>query len=248
MTVAGQTQYTQPFTVVKDMMIPSSDADLVESTKAQIRVRDAMNQTVDMANRIEIMRRQIEDQLKANRGKDELEKPLMDLDKQIRDVELIMLSDHDMYSDDKQYVEHYHLYQALIWLNGVIGVRRRRRRGRSGIQAHRVVDGVACGSRKAARGGEGRHRQVDDDGCACIQQGDAGQAAADHGQDHQVRAFRRFPSRARVDSREFTRAFAFCDPGLRPNHEDQEGQEGWQRSQPSVFDVVDLRASSCASC
>ena len=32
-----------------------------------------------------------------------------------------MLSEHDMYSDDKWYVEHYHLYQNLIWLNGVIG-------------------------------------------------------------------------------------------------------------------------------
>jgi hypothetical protein len=107
--------------VVKDMLIPSSDADLAESTKAQVRVRDAMNQTVDMSNRIEIMRRQIEDQLKVNRGKDELEKPLMDLDKKMRDVEVIMLSDHDMYSDDKYYVEHYRLYQALIWLNGEMG-------------------------------------------------------------------------------------------------------------------------------
>jgi hypothetical protein len=67
------------------------------------------------------MRRQIEDLLKLNKGKDELEKPLMDLDKKILDVELIMLSKHDMYSDDKWYVEHYHLYQNLIWLNGVIG-------------------------------------------------------------------------------------------------------------------------------
>ena len=45
----------------------------------------------------------------------------MDLDKKMLDVELIMLSEHDMYSDDKWYVEHYHLYQNLIWLNGVVG-------------------------------------------------------------------------------------------------------------------------------
>ena len=67
------------------------------------------------------MRRQIEDSLKANQGKDELEKPLMELDKKMVEVERIMLSEHDMYSDDKWYVEHYHLYQNLIWLNGVIG-------------------------------------------------------------------------------------------------------------------------------
>jgi hypothetical protein len=102
-------------------MIPSTDADLVESTKAQVRVRDAMNATVEMTNRVEVVRRQIEDLLKANKGKDELEKPLMDLDKKMLDVELVMLSKHDFYSDDKWYVEAYHLYMNLIWLNGVIG-------------------------------------------------------------------------------------------------------------------------------
>ncbi len=120
MIVAGMT-YTQPFAVVKDMMIPSSDADLVESTKAQVRVRDALDETSRLTNRVEVVRKQIEDQLKANRGKDEIEKPLMDLDRKALDVELIMLSEHDFYSDDKWYVEHYHLYQNLIWLNGVIG-------------------------------------------------------------------------------------------------------------------------------
>jgi len=107
--------------VVKDVMIPSTDADLVESTKAQIRVRNALSATAEMTNRVEVIRRQIEDLLKANRGKDELEKPLMDLDKKVAEVELIMLSKHDMYSDDKYYVEAYHLYQNLIWLNGVVG-------------------------------------------------------------------------------------------------------------------------------
>ena len=120
MTVAG-TPYTQPFEVIKDMMIPSTDADLVESTKAQIRVRNALDETSKLTNRVEVMRRQIEDSLKANQGKDELEKPLMELDKKMVEVERIMLSEHDMYSDDKWYVEHYHLYQNLIWLNGVIG-------------------------------------------------------------------------------------------------------------------------------
>ncbi len=121
MTVAAGMTYTQPFEVVKDMMIPSSDADLVEGTKAQVRVRNALDETAKLANRVEVLRKQIEDQLKANRGKDELEKPLLELDKKMVEVERIMLSEHDMYSDDKWYVEHYHLYMNLIWLNGVIG-------------------------------------------------------------------------------------------------------------------------------
>ena len=50
-------------------MIPSTDADLVESTKAQIRVRDALDETSKLTNRLEVMRRQIEDSLKANRAR-----------------------------------------------------------------------------------------------------------------------------------------------------------------------------------
>jgi photosystem II stability/assembly factor-like uncharacterized protein len=119
MTVNGQT-YTQPFNVTKDGSLPATDSDLVESTKAQLRIRDALTATANMTNGVEIARKQIEDLLKANRGKDELEKPLMDLDKKILDVELIMLSKHDFYSDDKWYVEHYRLYMNLIWLNGVV--------------------------------------------------------------------------------------------------------------------------------
>jgi hypothetical protein len=119
MMVGGQT-YTQTFNATKDGSLPATDADLVESTKAQLRIRDALNATVNMTNSLEISRKQIEDLLKANKGKDELEKPLLDLDKKLLDVELIMLSKHDFYSDDKWYVEHYHLYQNLIWLNGVV--------------------------------------------------------------------------------------------------------------------------------
>jgi Sortilin, neurotensin receptor 3, len=120
MTAEGHT-VSQPFEVVKDMMIPSSDADLAASTAAQVRIRDAMNATVEMTNRVEVLRKQVQDLLKANQGKDELEKPLMDLDQKMQNVELIMLSKSDMYSDDKWYVEVYHLYDNLIWLNGVIG-------------------------------------------------------------------------------------------------------------------------------
>lgn len=119
MTVGGQT-LTQTFNATKDGSLTATDADLVESTKAQLRIRDALNATANMTNSLEISRKQIEDLIKANTGKDELEKPLMDLDKKMLDVELIMLSKHDFYSDDKWYVEHYHLYQQLIWLNGVV--------------------------------------------------------------------------------------------------------------------------------
>src|SRR4029079_9745675 len=37
--------FTEPFTVLKDPKIVSSDADLVESTKMQLRIRDAISET-----------------------------------------------------------------------------------------------------------------------------------------------------------------------------------------------------------
>ncbi|MBI1876270.1 MAG: sialidase, partial [Acidobacteria bacterium] len=120
-TIDGQ-PLTQPFEVVKDSNIQSSDADLVESTKMQVRIRDDINQAADMINRIEVVRRQIEDLLKANRGKDEIEKPLRDMDRKMLDVELRLLTRSDMMSDDKFFVEAYRVYMNLVWLGGAVGL------------------------------------------------------------------------------------------------------------------------------
>jgi len=121
MTLNG-TPYTQPFEVLKDPEIKTSDADLVESTKMQVRIRDDINATSDMVNRMEITRKQIEDLLKANRGKDELEKPLMELDKKIFDVELGLVTRQDLRSDEKYFVDAYKVYMNLLWLGGAVGL------------------------------------------------------------------------------------------------------------------------------
>jgi hypothetical protein len=67
------------------------------------------------------MRKQIEDLLKANKGKAAIEKPARDLDKKMLDVELLLLSRSDLHSDDKFFVEAYRIYLNLIWLNGAVG-------------------------------------------------------------------------------------------------------------------------------
>jgi hypothetical protein len=118
--VNGKTE-TQPLTVLKDLEIKTSDADLVASTQAQIRVRDAMTATADMVNRLETMRHQILDQEKANAGKPDVLAALTGLQQKMMDVELHLLSRSDMNSDDKYYVEPFSTYMALIWLNGVVG-------------------------------------------------------------------------------------------------------------------------------
>jgi photosystem II stability/assembly factor-like uncharacterized protein len=118
---AGAATLTQPFEVLKDPAIPSSVDDIVASTKMQIRIRDDMNTSVDMINRIEIVRKQIEDHLKAHASRPDVVKALKGLDATIVDTELRLLSRTDLHSDDKWYVEAYKVYMNLIWLNGVVG-------------------------------------------------------------------------------------------------------------------------------
>jgi hypothetical protein len=86
----------------------------------QIRIRDDMNTTVDMVNDLEVLRKQIESDLKANAGKPEAERALRALDEKLLAVELRLVSRTEMHSDDKWYVESYKVYQNLIWLNGVV--------------------------------------------------------------------------------------------------------------------------------
>ncbi|MEP6495326.1 MAG: sialidase [bacterium] len=120
LTVNGKT-LTQPLTILKDPDVKSADADLVASTKAQLRIRDDMNASVDMINKLEVMRKQIEDQRKAAAAKPDVVSSLADLEKKMLDVELRLLSRSDMNSDDKYYVEPFKIYLNLIWLSGEVG-------------------------------------------------------------------------------------------------------------------------------
>ena len=121
MTVNGSSQ-TQEFEILKDPAIPSSDDDLRTSTATQLRIRDAMNISATMINNVEVVRKQIEDLEVEYVGNDDLEAALAELDRRILEVELIMLSRTELHSDDKWFVEAYHTYQNLIWLNGEVGL------------------------------------------------------------------------------------------------------------------------------
>jgi hypothetical protein len=116
----GSQTFTRPLEVVRDPSIAASDADLQASTAMQIRIRDDMSATADMVNDLEVMRKQIEDDLKANAGKADAERALRELDQKLLAVELRLVSRTELHSDDKWYVESYKVYQNLIWLNGVV--------------------------------------------------------------------------------------------------------------------------------
>ncbi len=119
-TINGQ-QLTQPLDVLKDPAIAASVDDLKTSTAMQVRIRDDITQTSELVNRMEIWRKQIEDQIKANAGKGALLKQLADLNTSILDVEHRLVSRSEMLSDDKYFPEAYKVYMNLIWLSGGVG-------------------------------------------------------------------------------------------------------------------------------
>jgi photosystem II stability/assembly factor-like uncharacterized protein len=112
---------TQPLTIIKDSELASSPADLAASTRAQLRIRNDIDSAVAMINRLETMRKQIDDQRKAAAGKADVLASLDALEKKMLDVELQLVSKSDLNSDDKYYVEKYRVYMNLIWLSGEVG-------------------------------------------------------------------------------------------------------------------------------
>lgn len=113
--------YTKSFRVIKDAKIASTEADLLLSTAAQTRVRDALTSTSDIVNRLEIMRKQIEDHRKSDIADAAAKAALAELDEKMLKVELQLVSKTDLHSDDKWFVEQYKVYLNLIWLAGEIG-------------------------------------------------------------------------------------------------------------------------------
>jgi len=119
---AGGRSETRSFVVLKDPALPSSDAELAASTATQLRIRDGMNRSVDLINRLEIMRKQIEDLEAAHTSDAEALTALRALGQKMYDAELHLLSRTDMHSDDKWYVEAYKVYMQYVWLSAEVGL------------------------------------------------------------------------------------------------------------------------------
>jgi len=120
-TIDGK-PYATALEVVKDPAVASSIEDLTLSTQTQVRIRDDITATSEMVNRMEVWRKQIEDQLKANAARTNVVKALNDLNKAVLDVELKLVSRSEMLSDDKYFPEAYKVYMNLIWLSGGVGM------------------------------------------------------------------------------------------------------------------------------
>jgi hypothetical protein len=114
-------QYSTPFEVWRDVTLPSTDQDLVESTALQRKVVETMNEVVDKTNRIEIMRMKVEDLRQKHAADKALDSALAGLYTRMYETELHFLSRTEMHSDDKWYVEKYKLYLNLCWLLAEVG-------------------------------------------------------------------------------------------------------------------------------
>lgn len=120
MTVDGRT-ISKPLHIAAAPGAHGTDADQQAAVRLQLKVRDDISTVSDMANQLEWMRKQLEDQEKTATNKAALLKNITDIDKKLKTVELKLITESDMLSDDKYYPEQYALYLNLIWLNGEIG-------------------------------------------------------------------------------------------------------------------------------
>jgi hypothetical protein len=98
-----------------------SEADIQASVRLQLKVREDISTVSDMTNQLEWMRKQIEDEHKTAQSKAELLKALDTIDKKMKAVELKLVTESEMLSDDKYFPEQDKLYLTLVWLNGEIG-------------------------------------------------------------------------------------------------------------------------------
>jgi photosystem II stability/assembly factor-like uncharacterized protein len=115
------TSLSQPFEIIRASSLTSSAEDLALNTATQKRIVGDINQTVEMINQLEIVRKQIEDHAKAAATTPAVRKALKSLDEKAMAVELQLLSRTELNSDDKWFVEKYKAYLNLIWLYGEVG-------------------------------------------------------------------------------------------------------------------------------
>ncbi|MGH9608110.1 MAG: sialidase [Bryobacteraceae bacterium] len=122
LTVNGHS-YTQPIEILQDPRRPAKQTDLEASLQVQLRIRNDIDKVSQMVNRIEWMRKQLENTAKmlaAEKKEDQL-KAAQTMDQKMKDAEYKLVSKFGTNSDNKYYSEPYKIYLNLIWLNGEVG-------------------------------------------------------------------------------------------------------------------------------
>jgi hypothetical protein len=120
LTVDG-TAYTQPLEILRPPDSHGNDGDLNAAVSLQLKVRDDISAISDMTNQIEWMRKQLQDETKANQQTAALISKIAAIDKTLQDVEFQLISRGDAMSDDKFFTSANKLYLNFIWMNAEIG-------------------------------------------------------------------------------------------------------------------------------
>jgi hypothetical protein len=107
--------YKQPLDIALPPNSHGTDADLQASVRLQLNLRADVSAVAGMTNRIEVLRKQIEDQRKRSAA------PALDaMDSKLQAVEFQLISHSDALSDDKD-TEAARLYLNFLWLNLSLG-------------------------------------------------------------------------------------------------------------------------------
>jgi len=123
LTVDGRS-FTQPLTVIKDPHSTGSEADLEQGVALWRKIDADLDAVVEMTNRIERVRKQIEDMpdyLKGRSGAEQILKDAKDLDAKAAGVEDQLLQKYLAAGDSKTYPDEMKLYLKLLWLAGEVG-------------------------------------------------------------------------------------------------------------------------------
>jgi hypothetical protein len=104
--------YTQPLDIALPPNSHGTDKDVQSAIRLQLKLRQDINAVATMTNRIEVLRKQIEDRRKLSAT------PALDaIDRKLQDVEFQLISHSDALSDEKYDSEAARLYLNFLWLN-----------------------------------------------------------------------------------------------------------------------------------
>lgn len=120
----GDQSFQQPLEILIDPHSAGTQQSIEATLKLQLRIKDDVTRVADMVNRIEWMRKQIENlqaMYAADSHQGEMLKSVKDTDAKMQDVEYTLVSKDLIASDDKYYVSAYKVYYNLLWLNGEVG-------------------------------------------------------------------------------------------------------------------------------
>ncbi len=121
LTVDGKS-FSRPFDLIRDPALKTPQADLDASLQTQIRIRNDLNSTVGMINRLEVMRHTLEEETAKAAGNPARLKELAAMNDRLMKVELMLISRENLNSDDKYFVTADKVYLNLIWLYAEVGL------------------------------------------------------------------------------------------------------------------------------